>query len=127
MEKSLYTRLSFNVADAVLYVDNDDLRRAKVSVLLASVYTKNVETVASINRAEFEANTYELVFVHHGNSEEAHGIFKGYWDRRHATVVLFSGGYGASHLQRLDPHRIRVSSTLLQDNFLEVINFISQK
>ena len=115
------------MADSVLYIDNDDLRRSKVTALLASMYNQNVQTVASIDRAQFETNAYELVFVHNGNSEEANGIFKGHWNRGDATVVLFSGGYGVSHMQRLDPRRIRVSSTLLQDSFAEVIEFIGQR
>lgn len=110
----------------VLYIDNNDNRRVKIGTSLGSIYGAKLAVVDSIDRERFEENTYKLVFVHNGNIEEAYGIFKGHWKRQDATVILFSGGYGVSHMQRLDPHRIRVSSAMIQEKLPEVIKFIGE-
>jgi len=50
----------------------------------------------TINQHDYESDSYDIIFAHHGNKEVEESIADSDWDSGDAVVIIFSGGFSDS-------------------------------
>ena len=101
----------------VLYIDNDEARRQKVTLAMVSLLGPQIIALAQATQEQVESAAYDWIFVHIRNGPEATALYKNEWHRGTAKLVLFSGQYSKDHYAKLSEDTFRVPAQYLVDDF----------
>jgi hypothetical protein len=109
----------------ILYIDDDDARRERLTLTMAATIGPIIESVQTIEQEVLEQETYDYIFVHGSNETEAFGIAKKRWNTQNAVVVLFTGRFPRDLFEKTSTGIFRVSANRLENHFKAVWKRVS--
>ena len=102
----------------ILVLDNVPTRLAEIVLALGNAKDVVIDARQSIERAQFECGSFDLILVHQGN-DEAVPIEEPEWHRGRAALIVFSGGFAPDRERYSDI--LYVSARYLLKNVVAIV------